>query len=171
MNRVIVAVCAVVGMASTGTVLAATKVGDKLYIKAKNTKVLDKPTSTASVLKVLQPGQQVTWGGSVPRSKRWHKIAYQGQQGIVFRSTLSTKPPSMEMTQSGQQVDAMAVASSGAATKALGSGAKTYGENNNLAEAVAQIELLEKIAKSITTKTIAKHVKKFKLAPNVGANP
>lgn len=171
MKRFIVAAFAVLWASSAATANAAAKVGDKLYIKAKNTKVLSRPKSTAKVVAVLQPGQKVVWGGSVKKKKSWHNIAFDGRKGIVYRSTLSARPPSMEMTRSGQQVDARAFASSGAATKALGAGAKTYGEKNNLQEAVAAIEQLEVIAKSISTKTIAKHVRVYKLSPNVGANP
>ncbi len=164
---VVVAASAVLWLASAPA--DAAKVGDKLYIKAKNTKVLKEPKATSSVVDVLQPGQEVTWGGSVRRQKRWHKVAFAGKNGIVYRTTLTTKRPSMEMTKSGQQVDAMAFASSGAATKALGAGAKTYGEKNNLASAVAQIEQLEQLAKRVTTKRIARYVAQKKLAPNVGA--
>ncbi|MEM7675690.1 MAG: SH3 domain-containing protein [Myxococcota bacterium] len=170
MKRFIVTALAVLWVSSAQTADAA-KVGDKLYIKAKNTKVLNKPKSTAKVVAVLQPGQQVVWGGSVKQKKSWHNVAFDGQKGIVYRSTLSVRAPSMEMTRSGQQVDARAFASSGAATKALGAGAKTYGENNNLQGAVDAIEQLEALAKSIGTRTIAKHIRVYKLSPNVGANP
>ena len=170
MKRVLVTAAVVVLWAASVGPADAAKVGDKLYIKAKNTKVLKQPKATSSVVAVLQPGQQVTWGGSVRQNKRWHKVAFAGKNGIVYRSTLSTKQPSFEMTKSGQKVDAMAFASSGAATKALGAGAKTYGENNNLASAVAQIEQLERLARRISTRTISKHVKKYKLSPNVGSD-
>ena len=169
MKRIMVMACATFWLAFAGDASAA-KVGDKLYIKAKNTKMLKQPKATAGVVMVLQPGQEVTWGGSVRSKKSWHKIAARGREGIVYRSTLSTRRPSMEMTKSGQQVDTMAFASSGAATKALGPGAKTYGEKNNLQEAVDSIEMLERLAKRISTRTIAKHIAKYKLAPNVGAD-
>lgn len=168
MRLVSVSCVAALWFASASSADAA-KVGDKLYIKAKNTKVMKAPKATASVVAVAQPGQEVVWRGSVRKAKSWHKVTFEGQRGVVFRSTLSTKRPSLEMTKSGQQVDAVAFASSGAATKALGSGAKTYGDRNNLQSAVQSITLLERIAKTVKPKHIARHVERNKLAPNVGA--
>lgn len=172
MKRIVLAACVAVLVASAGSAEAA-KVGDNLYIKSKNTKMMKKPKATAKVVKVLQPGEQVKWRGAVKTRKgkttAWHKVAFKGQKGIVYRTTLSAKQPSMEMMKSGQQVDSMAFASSGAATKALGSGAKTYGKNNNMPEAVDSLEALEKLSKTVKTNDIAKHVRKNKLAPNVGA--
>ena len=170
MMRLVSASCVVaLWFASAATADAKAKVGDKLYIKAKNTKVMKAPKATASVVAVAQPGQEVVWRGSVRKAKAWHKVTFDGQRGVVYRTTLSTKRPSLEMTKSGQQVDAVAFASSGAATKALGSGAKTYGERNNLQSAVRSITLLERIAKTVKPKHIARHVERNELAPNVGA--
>lgn len=155
------------GLIAFASTAFAAQVGDTLYIRAKNTKVLKRPKPTARVIAVLQPGTEVVWDGAT-RKKGWHKVIVGKKKGVVYRSTLSSKKPKVEMTQSGESVDTQAFASSGAATKALGSGAKTYGENNNMAEAVAALETLEAMAKKVTPKQIARHVKKNKLAPNVG---
>ncbi len=169
MKRSIVAALFVALVGAVVSTAHAAKVGDKLYIKAKNTKVLSKPKLTSKAVGILQPGQQVVWRGPVKKRRSFHKVAFGGKRGIVYRTALSTQPPSEERMQSGQMVNAQAFASSGAATKALGSGAKAYGEKNNLGEAAESIEALEALAKSVKTDKIAKHVRKYKLSPNVGA--
>ncbi len=157
-------------LGTTATAVAA-KVGDTLFVKAKNTKVVAKASPTANVIAVLQPGDEVVWKGADKKQKRWHKVSVGGKNGLVFQSNLTTQKPSMEVVgTSGEQVDAKAFASSGAATKALGPGAKQYGEKKNLQETVAQIEKLEKQSKEITTKDLAQHEKKNGLFPVVGGD-
>jgi hypothetical protein len=163
---------AVMGLvAGTAATAVAAKVGDTLFVKAKNTKVVAKASPTADVVAVLQPGDEVTWQGADKKEKRWHKVSAGGKEGMVFQSNLTTKKPSMEVVgTSGEQVDAKAFASSGAATKALGPGAKQYGEKKNLQDTVAQIEKLEVQAKEVTTKDLAEHSKKNGLFPVVGGD-
>ncbi len=161
-------VAILVGTAATAV---AAKVGDTLFVKAKNTKVLAKASPTADVVVLLQPGDEVVWKGADKKEKRWHKVSVAGKEGLVFQSNLSTAKPSMETVgTSGEQVDAKAFASSGAATKALGPGAKQYGEKKNLQETVAQIEKLEQQAKEVTAKDLAQHEKQNGLFPVVGAD-
>lgn len=157
-------------LGTTATAVAA-KVGDTLFVKAKNTRVVAKASPTADVVTVLQPGDEVVWQGADKKEKRWHKVNVAGKEGMVFQSNLTTKKPSMEVVgTSGEAVDAKAFASSGAATKALGPGAKQYGEKKNLKESVAQIEKIEQQAKSISAKEVAEHAKKNGLFPVVGGD-
>ena len=157
-------------LGTTATAVAA-KVGDTLFVKAKNTRVVAKASPTADVVAVLQPGDEVVWQGADKKQKRWHKVNIAGKQGLVFGSNLTSKKPSMEVVgTSGEQVDAKAFASSGAATKALGPGAKKYGEKKNLQESVSQIEKIEQQAKEVTAKQVAEHAKKNGLFPVVGGD-
>lgn len=155
-------------LGSAATAVAA-KVGDTLFIKAKNTKVMASASPTANVVTVLQPGDEVVWKGADKKVKRWHKVSVGGKGGLVFQSNLTTKKPNMEVVgSSGKAVDAKAFASSGAATKALGPGAKAYGDKKNMGEAVAQLEELEKLAKEVRDTDLAQHAQKNGLFPVVG---
>ncbi len=157
-------------LGTTATAVAA-KVGDTLFVKAKNTKIVAKASPTADVVAVLQPGDEVVWKGADAKEKRWHKVSVAGKDGMVFQTNLTTKKPSMEVVgTSGEQVDAKAFASSGAATKALGTGAKQYGEKKNMQSTIAEIEKLEGQAKAISNKDLAEHAKKNGLFPVVGGD-
>src|SRR5262245_23769870 len=94
-----------------------------LYVKARNTRLMASAAPTANVVAILQPGQQVTWLGADPKNKQWHRVKVKGketQEGLVFQSNLSTKPPNMELTaKSERPVDSTAFANSGAAVKGL----------------------------------------------------
>ena len=146
---------------------------DTLYVKARNTRLMASASATADVVAILQPGQQVTWLRADPKNKQWHHVKVTGkkpQQGLVFQSNLSTKPPNMELTtQSGRPVDATAFANSGAAVKGLSEGAIAYGNGKpDLAQAVKQVQALEKLAGQITPAELAAHAAKAKLFPVVG---
>lgn len=162
----------VLAVSLTAVTAVAAKVGDTLFVKAKNTKVMAKASATADVVAVLQPGDEVVWKGADKKEKRWHMVSAGGKDGVVFQSNLSPKKPSMEMDgSSGTSVDAKAFASSGAATKALGPGAKAYGDKKNLGQVVAQIEELEQLAKDVGDDQVAQHAKKNGLFPVVGGQP
>ena len=155
-------VACLVGSAATAI---AAKVGDTLFVKAKNTKVVAKASPTSDVVAVLQPGDEVVWQGADKKQKRWHKVSVGDKKGMVFQSNLTTQKPNMEVVgTSGEQVDAKAFASSGAATKALGPGAKQYGEKKNLQQSVEQIEKLEQQAKEVSAGDSAQHAKKNDLS-------
>ncbi|ATB45066.1 SH3 domain-containing protein [Corallococcus macrosporus] len=158
------------------TAAAAVKVGEPLYVKAKNTRVLASPSGSANAVAVLQPGERITWGGADAKHKQWHKVTTStGKKGFVFQTNLSTTPPNMELvTGSGgtQQVDPKKFVASGAAVKALSPGAEQYGKDKggDHGEAVDDIKALEALAKSVSTADIAAHVTAAGLFPVVGAN-
>ncbi|RKH15916.1 SH3 domain-containing protein [Corallococcus praedator] len=151
----------------------AAKLGDKLYVKARNTRVLVSPEATSNVVVVLQPGQQVTWKGASPKDKQWHLVTEpKGKPGYVFQTNLSTKPPNMELVAKDGQtraIDPAAFVSSGAAVKALSPGAEKYGQDKggDYAAAVKQIKQAEALAAAVTPVKIAEHVKQAGLFPVV----
>ncbi len=148
----------------------AVSAGGTLYVKARNTKLLASASPTADVVALLQPGEQVKWQGADPANKQFHKVEYGAKKGVVFQSNLATKPPSTELvaSQGGKELDPKAFASSGAATKALGETAKEYGEKGNMKEAVAKLQALEKLSKSVTPAEVADHAKKAGIFQVVG---
>jgi len=171
-RRVVFAV-GVAAVLAGGTALAA-KVGDVLFIKAKNTKVLASASPTADVVAVLQPGEPVKWGGADAANAKYHKVdTKSGKSGVVFQSDLSPNKPSNEVigSEGGKSVDAQAFASSGAATKALGESAKEYGQKKDMGEAVADLSALEDLSKKVTLADAADHAKKAGLFPVVGDKP
>ena len=74
------------------------KIGDPLYIKSKDTKVLKQPSATSDSLIVLQPLVRVIWLGEAPGRNGFHKIQVGGVVGYVLKQNLTTnpKPPSMD---------------------------------------------------------------------------
>ncbi|AKQ69456.1 hypothetical protein A176_006368 [Myxococcus hansupus] len=155
-------------------VASAVKVGEPLYVKAKNTRVLATPSGSDNAVAVLQPGEQVTWGGADAKQKQWHRVTTAtGKKGFVFQTNLSTTPPNMELVTDGggkQQVDPKKFVASGAAVKALSPGAERYGKDKggDHQKAVANIQALEKLAKKVSTEDIAAHVTAAGLFPVVG---
>jgi hypothetical protein len=145
-----------------------------LYVKARNTRLMASTSPTADVVAILQPGQQVTWLKADEKNKQWHHVKVDGkkpQQGLVFQTNLSTRPPNMELTtkSGGRPVDATAFANSGAAVKGLSEGAIAYGKGQpDLVQAVKQVQALEKLAEQITPAELAAHAAKAHLFPVVG---
>ncbi len=160
---------------AVGLPALAVKVGDALYVKAKNTRVMASPSPTADVVTILQPGETVKWGGADPKNKQWHKVAGPGNKpGFVFQTNLSTQPPSMELVvdkDGKRKVDPKGFVASGAAVKALSPTAIDYGrgkDDPDFGKAVDEILLLEDIAKTVEPKHLAAHVAQAKLFPVVG---
>jgi SH3-like domain-containing protein len=155
-------------------VAAAVKVGEPLYVKAKNTRVMESASPTANAVVILQPGEQVTWEGADPKNKQWHRVAApNGKKGFVFQTNLSSTPPRMELVSDKdgkRQVDPKKFVASGAAVKALSPGAEKYGngKKGDYEKAVASIKALEALSKGVTTQHIADHVKAAGLFPVVG---
>ncbi|WP_323382807.1 SH3 domain-containing protein [Myxococcus dinghuensis] len=154
------------------------KVDGELYVKAKNTRVMESSLPTANVVTVLQPGEVVTWKGADPKDKRWHQVnTKSGKRGFVFQSNLSTTAPNMELvvddkSKASRKVNPAGFVASGAAVKALSPGAVEYGnkKGGNHQRAVGQLQGLERVAKDVTPATIAEHVKEAGLFPVVGAS-
>jgi hypothetical protein len=151
----------------------AVKPGESLYVKARNTRLMASAASTADVVAILQPGQQVKWLGADSKNTQWHQVEAAGKKGLVFQSNLSPRPPSMELIakDGGRQVDAKTFANSGAAVKGLSNGAIQYGKGQKapgFQEAVDQLQDLEKLAEKITPAELAGHASKAHLFPVVG---
>lgn len=169
--RRLIPALAALALIAAGTSALAVKVGEPLYVKAKNTALKKSPSPTADNLAVLQPGEKVTWKGAHKSDKQWHQVETGGKSGVVFVSNLSPKPPATEVVAGkGKPMDAQAFASSGAAVKALGPGAESYGKANNSTKTVAQITALEGLAKSVTDAEVAEHAKSAGIFQVVGAN-
>lgn len=75
------------------------KVGAALYIKAKNTRVMQQPgvASSNDVLVILQPRTMVRWLGAVPGTREWQKVSYAGRTGYVYSTNLSIDLPDMTL--------------------------------------------------------------------------
>lgn len=115
--------------------------GGKLYIKAKDTKVLKEAKAGATAVVTLQPGKEVIWNGPDAKDKTFHEISVDGKKGFVLMSNLSPSAPAAEIdSSSGKPMSAQAFASSGAATKALTPAGVSYAKDSpNKAEAAAEI--------------------------------
>ncbi|MCE9669130.1 SH3 domain-containing protein [Myxococcus stipitatus] len=158
---------------------SAAKVGDALYVKAKNTRVMESALPTANVVAILQPGETVIWDGADAKEKRWHKVHTKaGKKGVVFQSNLATTPPNMELivddkSRERTQVSPAGFVASGAAVKALSPGAIQNGNSKSPdhARAVAEIQELEKLAGAIKPNAVAAHAQKAGLFAVVGASP
>jgi hypothetical protein len=135
----------------------------QLFIKSKDTKVLKEASFGAPVVKTLQPGTAVTWKGADPKEKTLHKVIAGGKEGYVLQANLTPSKPSDEhLTSDGQAISAHALASSGAATKALTPAALSYAKEKgpSAEEAAAEIIYLEEHNKNKgTPKLIAEHDK------------
>ncbi len=143
--------------ASAGSAVAVPK-GGALFIKARNTKIYKSPSATSEAVTTMQPGQEVKWQAA-DKTKPWHKVEVNGQEGFTLQSNLSPTKPTNEVTSGGGSVDAQAFASSGAATKALGDGAVAYGKKQGKEESVKQLLALEALAKQVKMSEVAAHAK------------
>ena len=162
----------VLGLGVAGGALAAVKTGGTLYVKAKNTRLMDSAAPAANVVQVLQPGQAVTWQGADPKNKQWHRVEVNGKKGIVFQSTLATRPPDMELVASegGTKKNAADFAHSAAAVKLLSDGAIEYGNASgaDMKKAVSSLQRLETLAERVKPDRLAQHAKQAGLFPVVG---
>ena len=145
----------------------------QLFIKSKDTKLLKDASFTSKELKVLQPGTEVTWKGADPKEKTLHKVLVGGKVGYVLQANLSPNKPSDEfLVGDGKPISAHAVASSGAATKALTPAALAYAMDKgpDAEEAAAEIIYLEEHNKNKGTPTlIGKHLVAVGLPVPAGA--
>ncbi len=134
-----------------------------LFIKSKDTRQLKEASFGSKVVQTLQPGTEVTWKGSDPKEKTLHKVVVGGKEGYVLQANLTPNKPSEEhLTGDGKAISAQAVASSGAATKALTPAALAYAREKgpDATEAAAEIIYLEEHNKNKgTPKLISEHLK------------
>lgn len=139
----------------------AVKVGDMLYIRSKDTALVKKADPKAPVVGKLQPGTEVVWGGPDATNKQFHKVKAGAKEGFVLQANLTPSKPSDEVGSDGKGIGARAVATSGAATRALSEQGKTYAEKTpDLTTAGKQVVLLEAINALIKDKDIADHAAK-----------
>ncbi|MFL5320289.1 MAG: SH3 domain-containing protein [Myxococcaceae bacterium] len=150
-----------------GTGALALNAGAEVYVKAKNTKLLQKPDATSTVVGTLQPGDKVKWQQAA--NKEFHSVtATNGKTGYVYFSNLSVNPPVTEYVKGTGAVDAKTFATTGAATKALGDGAITYGDQKlNNEDAVKAILAMEAMGQQTSSGEVAEHAKSAGLTPAV----
>ncbi|MFL5319324.1 MAG: SH3 domain-containing protein, partial [Myxococcaceae bacterium] len=139
----------------------------KVWIKAKNTKLLQKADATSKVIAVLQPGEEVAWQ-SGPEAKEFHKVKSK-KEGYVYFANLSLQPSEPEFKPNGEKVDPKVFANSGAATKALSEGAIAYGTKKlSREDAVRSVIAMEAIAAKVDPTQLAAHAKSVGIASVVG---
>jgi hypothetical protein len=167
------ALLALVCMMTGGTALAV-KPGGTLYVKAKNTHLKASNSPTADTLVVLQPGKEVTYDGKDAGSP-WCKVKVTTDKkttvpGFIYQANLGVSPPAMEATSKspGKPLSPEAFASSGAAVKALGSGAIQYGKSLERPKSVDQLIALERVAASITDTQVTEYARAGGLPEVVG---
>ena len=73
----------VLALMSAGSAFAV-KVGDNLFVKSKDTKVLKDPKATAAAVVTAQPGDEVKWEGPSDKDKQFHKVTFKGKTGFVL---------------------------------------------------------------------------------------
>ncbi len=133
-------------VATLGTAGLALAADRQLFIKSKDTKLLKDASFGAKVVQTLQPGTEVTWKGADAKEKTLHKVVAGGKEGFVLQANLTPSKPAAEfLTGDGKAISAQAVASSGAATKALTPAATRYAEAKgpSAVEAACEIIYLE----------------------------
>ena len=160
-KRILTAACAV-GLLAGGAALAV-KPGETLFVKAKNTKVYDKPTASGKVKATLQPGDEVTWDGADKKDPAFHAVSGK-VKGFAHQSSLSPRKPAGEvLTNDGAPVSGQAFASSGAATKALTEAGIKYSDEKGADAKTAAIEVIwteEHTKRSIENDAVGEHAKK-----------
>lgn len=151
-----------------GGALAVSK-GDTLYVRSRNTRLVDKPKG--KVVSTLQPGEKVTWMGTVANQPGWHQVKLaNGRKGVLLTANLATQPPAMEVRASsgGKPIDQGAFIASGAATKALAPAALEYGNNKSMEEAVRDVQAMEQLSDAVTLAAVEQHAGKVGLPVAVG---
>lgn len=141
----------------------AVGVGGTLYIKARDTVILDKPSLKGKTVEKLQTGAQVKWLGAAPSDKQFHQVeTANGKKGYTLQQNLSPNKPQLEVaTSDGKPIDAQAFASSGAATKALSEAALKYsGGKTNMAELAKGVMTAEGIASRVSPEEAQKYIAK-----------
>jgi len=158
----------------TGGTALAVKPGGLLYVKAKNTHLKASSSPTADTLVVLQPGKEVTYDGKVAGTP-WCKVKVAVEKkgtvaGFIYQANLGVSPPAMEVTSKspGKPLSPEAFASSGAAVKALGPGAITYGASLPESQSSDQLIALEKLAASIKDAQVVEYAREGGLPEVVG---
>ncbi|MBX7113112.1 MAG: SH3 domain-containing protein [Myxococcaceae bacterium] len=104
----------------------------QLYIRNRETPLQKQPTLSSPVLTRIPAGATVTWLGAGTPKKDFDKVRFGTQEGFVPHASLSTRPPSAEVSKTdGKPITAQAFASSGAATRGLSEAGLKYDKTKN----------------------------------------
>lgn len=147
----------------------------QLYIRARNTRVLDAPKPTAATVAVLQTGDVVRWIGPSEADAKFHTVeaTVKGKKvtGLVFVSNLTATKPARELVaRESKRGFRTADQSAGAATKALSDGAVAYGKKKkkkNADDSIASLVALEKLAAKVGPDDISEYANAAGLFPVV----
>lgn len=161
-----------VGLAVLAAATAlAVKPGGALYVKTKDTKVLEKADPKAKVLGLLQPGMRVTWQGASSLNRLLHHVVGTDSQGrpldgFVLQGNLtpSQLAPEYLSRDDGKPIDPEAFKSSGAATKALDEVAVEYAKSHAMPQQAERLMALEAISRSVAAQRLAERSAQLGLA-------
>jgi hypothetical protein len=171
MRRVMTRKSMLIAVLGVGAIaLAADPV--QLFVRAKSTKLMSSPSPTANAVATLQPGQPVSWLGADAKNPRWHKVSVSGKTGFVFQTNLTKDKPKDELhAQGAVKVSSDGKASKGAAVKALGDGAISFGQSEPEKKLVVdQLQALDALANQVTGKQLANHSRSNNLSVAVGGD-
>lgn len=144
-----------------GAPAMAVKPGEMLYIRSKDTALVKKADPKAPVVTKLQPGTEVVWQGADEKNKSFHKVKAGAKEGYVLQVNLTPRKPQDEVSSDGKPINAHAVASSGAATRALSEEGQGYASRTPDSQTAGkQVVLIEGINAQIKDKDVADHVAK-----------
>lgn len=147
--------------AVVGSPAMAVKPGEMLYIRSKDTALVKKADPKAPVVTKLQPGTEVVWNGPDEKNKTFHKVKAGAKEGYVLQVNLTATKPQDELASDGKGISAHAVASSGAATRALSEEGQEYAKKTpDLTTAAKQVVMIEGINSQIKDKDVADHAAK-----------
>jgi hypothetical protein len=158
---------AAVMLALAAATALAVKPGGALYVKTKDTKVLEKPDPRAKVPGLLQPGTQVVWHGAAPANRQLHHVVGPDSRGksldgYVLQANLT---PSQLAPEYLSRDD-------GAATKALDEVALEYAKSHAMPQQAERLMALEAISRSVVAERLAERNRQLGLAAaDFGAAP
>lgn len=161
-----------------GVALAVTQ-GGTLYVRNKDTKVLEKADVKSRSIGLLQYGAAVKWLGADPAQRMLHKVEYDDTAtkakvtGYVLQANLTPNAPAKEYLSKddGKPIDPQAFRSSGAATKALGGTALEWAAQKKLTGLPERLIALENISLSVSPSAVQQRSKALGLAYNEAAEP
>ena len=131
----------------------ALKDGDTVYVRARNTKWLARPSAEARVIHTLKPGEAVTWRRAAAGNFHEVQPTSEKKTGFVYFANLALQPPREEQWAASRTttLDTGAFATSGAATKGLAQGAAQLASTDAaLAEAAAALSALGALQAGLT---------------------
>jgi hypothetical protein len=161
-------------MSLGGPALAAEQPARTLYVKAKNTHLKASGSPTADTLRVLQPGQPVSYLGREGTTS-WHRVSVADDkgplEGFIYQANLSSAPPALEVLSKDPRkpLSPEAFASSGAAIKAIGPGTIEFGKTLEHSESVQQLIHLSELASRIPDADVAAYARAGGLPEVVGS--